>query len=63
LPSRDKTALNFEAAKATETAKAWRDIWGAGQSVGAIHDILPAAAIIARMRAEYLSAKRDLCGP
>jgi nitronate monooxygenase len=63
LPSRDKTALNFEAAKATETAKAWRDIWGAGQSVGAIHDILPAAAIIARMRAEYLSAKRGLCGP
>ena len=62
LPSRDKTAMNFEAAKAAETVKAWRDIWGAGQSVGAIDDVLPAAEIIARMRAEYFSAKRDLCG-
>ncbi len=62
LPLRDKTAMNFEAGKAAETVKAWRDIWGAGQSVGAIGDILPAAAVIARMRAEYLSARRDLCG-
>jgi nitronate monooxygenase len=62
LPSRDKTAMNFQAVKATETVKAWRDIWGAGQSVGAIGDVLPAAAIIARMRAEYFSAKRDFCG-
>jgi nitronate monooxygenase len=62
LPSRDKTAMNFEAAKATETVKAWRDVWGAGQSVGAIDDVLPAADIIARLRAEYIAAKRDLCG-
>ena len=63
LPPRDKTVMNFEAAKAAENVKAWRDIWGAGQSVGAIEDVLPAAAIIARMRAEYGSAKRDFCGP
>ena len=63
LPPRDKTGLTFEAAKAAETVKAWRDIWGAGQSVGAIEDVLPAAAIIARMRAEYGSAKRDFCAP
>ena len=61
LPSRGKTAMNFEAAKATETVKAWRDIWGAGQSVGAIGDVLPAADVIARMRAEYFRAKEDLC--
>ncbi|WGJ15105.1 nitronate monooxygenase family protein [Methylocapsa sp. D3K7] len=61
LPSRDKTALNFEAAKASEAVKAWRDVWGAGQSVGAIADVLPAADIIARMRAEYHRAKADLC--
>ena len=62
LPSRDKTAMNFEEAKATETVKAWRDIWGAGQSVGAIDDVLPTADVIARLRAEYIAAKRDLCG-
>jgi nitronate monooxygenase len=62
LPLRDKTAMNFEAAKATETVKAWRDIWGAGQSVGAIDDVLPAADVIARLRAEFSAAKRDLCG-
>ncbi|MGA7657384.1 MAG: nitronate monooxygenase family protein [Methylocella sp.] len=61
LPSRDKTAMNFEAAKSAETVKAWRDIWGAGQSVGAIDDVLPAADIIARLRAEYLRAKQEFC--
>jgi nitronate monooxygenase len=62
LPLRDKSAMNFEAKKAAETVKAWRDIWGAGQSVGAIRDVLPAAEVIARMRAEYLRAKEELCG-
>jgi nitronate monooxygenase len=62
LPSRDKTVMNFEAAQAAETVKAWRDIWGAGQSVGAIDDILPTADIIARLRTEYRAAKRDFCG-
>ena len=61
LPARDKTAMNFEAGKTAETVKAWRDIWGAGQSVGAIEDVLPAADIIARLRAEYFSAKQDFC--
>ena len=61
LPSRDKTAMNFEAAKSAETVKAWRDIWGAGQSVGAIDDVLPAADIIARLRAEYLRARQEFC--
>lgn len=62
LPLRDKSAMNFTATKAAETVKAWRDIWGAGQSVGAIRDILPAAQVITRMRAEYLRAKEELCG-
>ncbi len=61
LPSRDKTVMNFEAAKSAETVKAWRDIWGAGQSVGAIDDVLPAADIIARLRAEYLRARQEFC--
>ncbi|MCI0600134.1 MAG: nitronate monooxygenase family protein [Beijerinckiaceae bacterium] len=62
LPSRQKRAMSFEAGKSAETVKAWRDIWGAGHSVGAIGDILPAAEVIARMRAEYFSATAELCG-
>ncbi|MCI0467013.1 MAG: nitronate monooxygenase family protein [Beijerinckiaceae bacterium] len=62
LPSREKNMMSFEAGKAAETIKAWRDIWGAGQGVGAIDGILPAAEVIARMRAEYLSALAEFCG-
>ncbi len=33
--------------------RAWRDIWGAGQSVGLIDDVPPAAELVARLRHEY----------
>ncbi len=61
LPDRDKMAMSFESAKATQAVKAWRDIFGAGQGVAAIDDVLPAAEVIARMRREYLAAKDELC--
>jgi nitronate monooxygenase len=34
-------------------AKAWRDIWGAGQGVGTIDDILPTYEVVMRMEQEY----------
>ncbi len=62
LPARDKTAMDFGAAAAdSHGAKAWRDIWGAGQGVGAIDEILPAADVVARLQDEYRSAKAALC--
>ncbi|MBS0370167.1 MAG: nitronate monooxygenase [Proteobacteria bacterium] len=57
LPVRDKSAMSFGK---ENDAKAWRDIWGAGQGVGTIDDVLPAADVIARMKREYLAAKADL---
>lgn len=42
-------------------AKAWKDIWGAGQGVGGVHDIVAAADLIARLKREYDEAKRGLC--
>ena len=57
LPVRDKTAMSFGK---DGDAKAWRDIWGAGQGVGTIDDVLPAADVIARMKREYLAAKAAL---
>jgi nitronate monooxygenase len=38
-------------------AKAWRDIWSAGQSVSGIHDIEAVDALVARMEREYAAAR------
>jgi len=43
-------------------AKAWRDIWGSGQGVGAVDRIVPAAELIARLAQEYAAAKAGVCG-
>jgi len=58
LPDKDKTSMNFGSAVA---AKAWKDIWGAGQGVGIIDDVPSTADLIARMKEEYRTAKAALC--
>ena len=58
LPERDKTSMNFGGATA---AKAWKDIWGAGQGVGNINDVLPTAELVTRMKQEYRAAKAAIC--
>ncbi|MDR2837058.1 MAG: nitronate monooxygenase family protein [Azonexus sp.] len=57
LPERDKSAMSFGAA---ESAKVWKDIWGAGQGVGNIDAVLPVADLAAQLKAEYDSAKGHL---
>ena len=56
LPLSDPTQMNF----GSSTTKAWRDIWGAGQGVGSVQAVLPAAARIAQWDAEYRAAKAKL---
>ena len=58
LPEKDKTSMNFGGATA---AKAWKDIWGAGQGVGTIDDVMPTADLAARLKQEYKAAKTALC--
>lgn len=41
-----------------DAAKAWKDIWGCGQGIGAIKQVQPTAQLVARLRAEYDEAKR-----
>ena len=41
-------------------SKAWRDIWGCGQGVGAVDEIVPAAALVARLEAEYGATVQSL---
>ena len=43
--------------KAPKESKAWRDIWGAGQGVGSIHDIPTVAELVTRLQQEY----RQVC--
>jgi nitronate monooxygenase len=59
LPQSDPSKMNF--ASGSSKAKAWKDIWGAGQGVGAVHEILPTADLVARLKREYDEAKRGLC--
>ena len=54
LPESDPTAMDFGG------AKAWKDIWGSGQGIGAVHAIEPAAVRIERMQAEYRAARAAL---
>ena len=42
-------------------SKAWRDIWGSGQGIGAIDRILPAAELVAKLSEEYAAAKARVC--
>ena len=59
LPVADKSKMNFDSG-GNSKAKAWRDIWGAGQGVGQIFDAPPAAEIVARLKAEYDAARAAL---
>ena len=60
LPHGDAKTMNF--AGGASKAKAWRDIWGSGQGIGAVKSVQPAAELIARLQREYAEAKRRLCG-
>ena len=53
LPASDKTKMDF----GSGSAKAWRDIWGAGQGVGLMEDVPTVAEVVQRLRREYLAAR------
>ncbi len=59
LPEADPSKMDFEAA--TTGAKAWKDIWGCGQGIAAIKQIVPAGELVARLEREYREAKTALC--
>lgn len=59
LPEADPSKMNF-ASGGNTAAKAWRDIWGSGQGVGAIHEVVAAGERVAQLAEEYVQAKREL---
>ena len=57
LPESDPTRMSFGSGR-----KAWKEIWGSGQGIGAVDAVTDAATLIARLRREYLDAKARLSG-
>ncbi len=58
LPTSDPSKMNFGGDIA---AKAWKDIWGCGQGIGAIDKVQTAGQYIAQLRREYEEARQRVC--
>ena len=56
LPESDPSQMNFGGDK----AKAWKDIWGCGQGIGAIDKVQPAGELVAQLKREYAAARERL---
>lgn len=61
LPESDPSAMNFGSGGSSK-AKAWKDIWGAGQCVGSVTSVQPAADYVARLETEFEAARNRLAG-
>lgn len=59
LPESDPSAMNFGSG-GNAGAKAWKDIWGAGQGIGAVKDNLTVADLVATFKAQFDDAVRAL---
>jgi nitronate monooxygenase len=58
LPDSDPTKMSFGGGDIAK--KAWKDIWGCGQGIGAVHAVLPAGELVARIKREYVAARERL---
>ena len=56
LPEGDLKTMDF----GSGSAKAWRDIWGSGQGIGAVTRVQPAAAYVEQLKTQYEEAKAEL---
>jgi len=62
LPESDASKMNFGSGGGSK-AKAWKDIWGCGQGIGAVTSVGPVAALVDRLEAEYHAAKARVNAP
>ena len=54
LASADPSSMDFK--KMASEAKAWKEIWGSGQGIGAVKSVGPAGAVVDRIASEYFAA-------
>ncbi len=59
LPESDPSKMNFGGGGADAT-KAWKDIWGCGQGIGAVRSVVSVAELVGRLRSEYTAARSRL---
>lgn len=64
LPEADPSKMDFGTAEdgsnTGASKKVWKDIWGCGQGIGAIKQVLPTADLVARLKSEYAQARQAL---
>ena len=61
LPQSDPSKMNFGSASGdARAAKAWKDIWGCGQGIGAINAVTSTAELVDKLRGEYQAARARL---
>ncbi|MDQ6882523.1 MAG: nitronate monooxygenase family protein [Pseudomonadota bacterium] len=56
LPESDPTKMSFGG----DAKKAWKDIWGCGQGIGAVTEVVSTAAFVARLKREYRATQERL---
>lgn len=59
LPEGDLKTMNFADGEGSKK-KAWKDIWGSGQGIGAISEVTSAAAFVEKLKREYNEARKRL---
>lgn len=60
LPASDPSAMNFS--DKSEKPKSWKEIWGSGQGIGAIKEVMPTSGLVDQLQAEYTQAGKALQG-
>ncbi len=58
LPTSDASAMSFGSDRAKP--KAWKEIWGSGQGIGAVKKVLPTRELVQRLASEYAAARERL---
>ena len=58
LPESDPSKMNFGTDR--EKPKAWKEIWGCGQGIGAVKAVVSAGELVARLQREYQAARKSL---
>jgi nitronate monooxygenase len=59
LPESDPSKMDFKSGGDSE-AKLWKDIWGAGQGIGSVHEVGTVSSLVDRLSQEYQEAKAAL---
>ena len=59
LPESDPSAMNFGGGEGSKP-KAWKEIWGCGQGIGAVKAVVPTAELVARLKREMQAAQQRL---